>query len=61
MLATPIVVVNGINTIQEVNMVDFDINTFVNPEYSFDTNATSDFFQKGAGFCSEFLLWYIGE
>ena len=27
-------------------MVDFDINTFVNPEYSFDTNATSDFFQK---------------
>ena len=60
-VATPIVVVNGINTIQEVNMVDFDINTFVNPEYSFDTNATSDFFQKGAGFCSEFLLWYIGE
>ena len=60
-VATPIVVVNGINTIQEVNIVDFDRNTFLDPEDSFETNATSDFFQKGAGFCSEFLLWYIGE
>ena len=55
------VVVNGINSIQEVNMLDFDINTFVNPTYSFDVSAVNDFFEKAVGFCSEFLSWYLKE
>lgn len=60
-VATPMVVVNGINSIQEVNMLDFDINTFVNPTYSFDVSAVNDFFEKAVGFCSEFLSWYLKE
>lgn len=60
-VTTPVVVTNGINTIQEVNMLDFDINTIVNPTYSFDISAVNDFFGKAAGFCSEFLSWYFEE
>lgn len=60
-IATPVVVVNGINTIQEVNMLNFDINTFVNPNYSFDANTVNAFFRKAAVFCSEFMSWYFNE
>lgn len=56
--ANAIIVANGINTIQEVNILDFDINTQVNPNYTFDRVAVGDFFNKVTAFCSEFLSWY---
>lgn len=58
-VASSVVVVNGINTIKEVNMLDFDINTLVNPAYSFNKNAVDDFFKKATVFCSDFLSWYF--
>ena len=54
-------VTNGINTIQEVNILDFDINTQVNPNYTFDTVAVKDFFNKVTIFCSDFMSWYFEE
>lgn len=56
-----VMVVNGVNTIQEVNMLDFDINTVVSPNYIFDIDAVRDFFNKSAAFCSEFMSWYFKE
>lgn len=59
--ANAIIVTNGINTIQEVNILDFDINTQVNPNYTFDTVAVKDFFNKVTIFCSDFMSWYFEE
>ena len=59
--ANAIIVTNGVNTIQEVNILDFDINTQVNPNYTFDTVAVKDFFNKVTIFCSDFMSWYFEE
>lgn len=54
-------IVNGINSIQETYMMDFDINTFVDSKYSFDKVAVIDFFSKAVGFCISFMDFYFDE
>ena len=54
-----IVIVNGVNTIQEYNLVDFDINTFNDTNYSFDIDLVKTFFSKSSGFCSDFMTLYF--
>lgn len=54
-----IVIVNGVNTIQEYNLVDFDINTFNDNNYSFDIDLVKTFFSKSSGFCSDFMTLYF--
>ena len=54
-----IVIVNGVNTIQEYNLVDFDINTFNDTNYSFDIDLVKTFFSKSSGFCSDFMTFYF--
>ena len=54
-------VVNGVNTIQESYMIDFDINTFVDPNYSFDKAMVMDFFSKATSFCTNFMEFYFNE
>lgn len=56
-----IVVINGINTLQEFNFVDFDINTFVDPAYSFDAELIESFFSKSTEFCYSFMSFYFDE
>lgn len=51
----------GVRTFTEFNMLDFDINTFVKTEYSFDKLAVTDFFEKAADLCSAFMQFYFKE
>ena len=54
-------IVNGVNTIQESFMIDFDINTFVDPNNSFDKATVIDFFSKAESFCTKFMDFYFNE
>lgn len=56
-----LVVINGVNSIQESYMMDFDINTFVDSKYIFNKTAVYDFFSKAEMFCSSFMDFYFTE
>ena len=43
---------------KDVNLIDFDINTFVDVTYSFDTDSMKDFFNKSSAYCEDFINWY---
>lgn len=59
--ANSLAVVNGVNSIQESYMMDFDINTFVDPKYVFNKTAVCDFFSKAVVFCTNFMDFYFSE
>ena len=51
--------VDGKDIIRETLAIDFDINTFANDQYVFDTSATSSFFEKSTQMCSDFLGFFF--
>lgn len=42
-------------------MIDFDINSKVNPDIVFDYKAIDDFFDKASTYCGSFLSLYFHE
>lgn len=60
-VANSFISVNGVNSIQESYMMDFDINTFVDPQYSFDKATVIDFFSKAVEFCEKYMNFYFNE
>lgn len=43
----------------EVSMINFDINSKVDPNVVFDSNDINDFFSKAASFCEDFISFYF--
>lgn len=43
---------------KDVDLIDFDINTFVDTTYSFGTASVKDFFGKASAYCEDFMNWY---
>lgn len=52
---------DGINQLAEAFMIDFDINSIVNPEIVFNRDAICEFFTKSADYCEDFLSFYFNE
>ena len=56
-----IIIENGKNILREQYMVDFDINTFANPQYRFDIESVMDFYHKSITFFYSFYDAYLNE
>ncbi|MDM8252709.1 hypothetical protein QUW55_14040 [Phocaeicola barnesiae] len=56
-----VISIDGVNQLAEVTMIDFDINSKVNPDIVFDYKAIDDFFDKASTYCGSFLSLYFHE
>lgn len=52
---------NGINQLAEVTMINFDINSKVDPDVVFTQEAIGAFFTNAPIFCEKFLSFYFNE
>lgn len=50
---------DGAYQVAEVSMINFDINSKVDPDVVFDSNDINDFFSKAASFCEDFISFYF--
>ena len=53
--------IEGVNQLVEVSMIDFDINSKIDPDVVFDNGAINDFFSKVDRFCADFISFYFHE
>lgn len=56
-----VVPIEGVNQLVEVSMIDFDINSKIDPDVVFDNGAINDFFSKVDRFCADFISFYFHE
>ena len=49
---------NDRTVMKDADLIDFDINTFVDATYSFNSDSVKDFFDKSSAYCEDFINWY---
>lgn len=60
-VASNVVKMNGVNQIQDSIMIDFDINSRVDPNNSFDIPTVNSFFDRSPSLINDFLNLYFHE